>query len=125
MGRKKISIEQLRAEVDDILREYSDDLEAKTEKLSVQYAKIAKSELQSSSPKKTGHYAKGWAYKKTNTKKKKSTTVHNKTDYQLTHLLEFGHALRNGGRAKAMPHIAAVEEEVCNDFLDAMESELS
>lgn len=125
MGRKKISIDQLRAEVDDIIREYADDVEAKTDKLSVQFAKIAKSELQSTSPKKTGHYAKGWAYKKTSTKNKKSTTVHNKTDYQLTHLLENGHAKRNGGRVPGIPHIAPVEEEVCNDFVNALERELS
>lgn len=123
MGRKKITVDQLRDEVDSIIREYADDVDAKTEKLSVQFAKIAKSELQSTSPKKTGHYAKGWAYKK-NTKDK-SATVHNKTDYQLTHLLENGHAKRNGGRVPGIPHIAPVEEEVCNDFVNALERELS
>ena len=61
---------------------------------------------------KTGKYAKGWKVKKQNG----AYIIHNATSYQLTHLLEHGHALRNGGRSKAMPHIKPVEEQAIKDF---------
>ncbi|MEY9973167.1 hypothetical protein ABH966_003551 [Lysinibacillus sp. RC46] len=59
-----------------------------------------------------GQYASGWKVKK----QKGRYIVHNATNYQLTHLLEKGHATRDGGRTRAFPHIKPVEVETNKDF---------
>ena len=84
-------------------------------------AKAAVKKLQSAHPAESGQYGswdksynKGWTV--TKTKRDKKATIHNKTDYQLTHLLEKDHAKVNGGRTRAFPHIAPVEQE-CEEEL--------
>ena len=62
-------------------------------------------------------YCKGWSLKKDKTGRNRYVVkVWNKTDYQLTHLLEFGHATRNGGRTKPQPHIRPTEEKYKKEF---------
>ena len=69
-----------------------------------------KKQIEGSAPKKTGKYAKSWAVKKTKeTSDSIELVVHSKR-YQLTHLLEHGHAKRGGGRTRAFPHIAPAEQ---------------
>lgn len=74
-------------------------------------AKAAVKELQNTSPKKTGKYAKGWKSKTTKTRLGGETTIYNAEKPGLAHLLEFGHPLIAGGRSagdvKAIPHINA------------------
>ena len=43
---------------------------------------------------------------------------YNDKHYQLTHLLEKGHALVNGGRARAFPHIGPVAERAEENLID-------
>lgn len=125
MGRKKISIDQLQAEVQNILKKYENDKTKAIEESAVQYAKIGKAKLSANSPKRRGKYSKGWAYKKQKPKKGNfSVTVHNKSHPGLTHLLEKGHALRQGGRSPAEPHIAPVEEELNEGFYNEVIKEL-
>lgn len=70
-----------------------------------------------------GRYAKGWTYEKgKRTRNFKCTgVIRNKTDPQLTHLLEYGHPLvRNGkvvGNVEPKEHIREVAEW-CADVID-------
>lgn len=73
--------------------------------------------LKETSPEDTGDYRKGWRTKKVGN----TYVTHNKTDYQLTHLLEKGHAKVGGGRVEAKVHIAPAEEKAIEDFLDKVE----
>lgn len=72
---------------------------------------FVKKEIQANAPVRSGKYKKSWAVKNTD---ENSTglqqIVYSRKRYTLTHLLENGHALRNGGRIAAKPHIAPAEE---------------
>ena len=75
-------------------------------------AKVCVSALKEKSPELTGEYAKGWR-KKTAYESPLDirVQVYNKTDYQLTHLLEDGHAKVNGGTVGGIPHIGPASEK--------------
>jgi hypothetical protein len=114
---KTIKPEMFAQAVKEYLEIYVEDIGEAVEEKSNQIGKEARDELKQTSPKKTGKYAKGWTVRKDKKNKNYYTVkVWNRTDYQLTHLLEFGHTTKNGGRTKAIPHIRPVEEKYKNKF---------
>lgn len=85
----------------------------------------AKKDIQAGAPVKTGAYKKSWAVKTTkNTADAMEVVVHSRNRYQMAHLLEFGHALRKGGRARAFPHIALAEERAAQILEQEVEKAL-
>ncbi len=119
-----IKIDQLADTVMKGMEEYA-KLAAEDLKKDVQKAgKTVKQQIESTAPKKTGKYSKSWAVKKTReTSDSIQIVVHSKR-YQLTHLLEFGHAKRGGGRTRAFPHIAPAEqagiEQLTRDMISSV-----
>lgn len=106
------SIDNLADEIMKGLTEYADLAESEMKKAVKKTATSVKKEISANAPKRTGKYAKSWTTKKT--KENSHTlemTVHSKNRYQLAHLLEKGHAKRNGGRVNGKPHIAPAEEK--------------
>ena len=79
-------------------------------------------DLRNTSPRSPGggDYAKSWT--RTSGREKKREAGYGRIvyvrapHYRLTHLLEYGHELPQGGRAKAIPHIAAAEERGIDAF---------
>lgn len=103
-------------DIKDILSEYSEDIQNAITLEAQNVAKKAQNELKNTSPKRTGKYSKGW---RVNTKKGRGFVeciVHNATNYQLTHLLEKPHALRNGGVSTPKVHIKPVEESAVKEY---------
>lgn len=104
-------------EIAKALSEYTDEIEKGLEAEKKKVADKAVQTLKATSPKgATGKYAKGWGMVSANGK----YTVCNKTSYQITHLLEYGHVKRNGGRTESFPHIRPVEEQAVKDFTDGV-----
>lgn len=106
------NLNNLSNEIVNALKEYTDDVIKGVEVVKKEVAKNTVSTLKETSPKKTGSYRKGWRTKDVNG----TQVIFNKTDYQLTHLLEFGHAKKNGGRVGAKPHIRPAEEKAIKEF---------
>jgi len=109
----------------DYLENYKEDIDEDVIETVDEITKKARDELKQNSPRGKGTrsnpYYKGWAIK---LNKKRSGVYHkviwNKTNYQLTHLLEFGHVTRNGGRTKAIPHIRPIEQKYNVEFVDKL-----
>lgn len=107
-----ISIDKLAGTVMDGLKEYAGAVAEDLKQAAKKTAEDCAKELRSTSPTATGKYRKGWKVKKAfESGTSARYTVHNATAYQLTHLLEKGHAKRGGGRVAAIPHIALAEEK--------------
>lgn len=112
-----IKPESLGNELKDIFDNYLKDIEEDVVEETNSTIKEAKAELKSISPRSKGKretpYYRGWATKQAKKGQHKySKAIWNKTNYQLTHLLEFGHAKKDGtGWVKAQPHIRPTEEK--------------
>ena len=103
--------ESVTAQMTELLDEVDKEVQQSARKGIDRVSKESVQKLRNTSPVKTGSYAKGWSTKKQGDL---DVVVYNRTDYQLTHLLENGHVIRNAkgtyGRAPAHKHIKPVEE---------------
>ena len=107
----KVTVDQMADAIMEGLEEYN-QLAASTVKKAVKRAgTTVRKEIEGTAPQMTGKYAKSWRSKTTaESASSIHVTVYSPSRYMLAHLLEHGHALRNGGRTRAFPHIAPVEE---------------
>ena len=109
---EKVSIGNMAAVLSASLKEYADLATDDMKKAVKDSANLVKKEISANAPNRSGDYAKSWRVKKTKeTSSSLEMTVYSKNKYQLAHLLENGHATRNGGRVSARPHIAPAEKK--------------
>ena len=120
-----VQIGELADAVMETLEDYA-DLAAEDVKQAVRDAgDTVREEIRTHAPKDTGDYAKSWAVKKRKeTSNSLTLVVHSKNRYQLAHLLEYGHAKRDGGRVEGKAHIAPAEEKGIRQLEEEIERSL-
>ncbi len=108
----KVKIKDLADVIISGLNDYADLTGDEVKKAVRVTAKSVKEDIRENAPKRTGEYAESWATKVTEeTSQSISITVHSKSKYYIAHLLEHGHAKRNGkGRVAAQPHIIPAQK---------------
>lgn len=124
---KSISPDALALTVSNILNEYSELCEDELEDAVKTVTKNAKNKLKTagSFTDRSGDYRKGWAVQIDKKRLGIEGVVYQKKAPGLAHLLEFGHAKQKGGRTKAFPHIAPVNEEAQTEIVQELERKLS
>lgn len=127
---KRVPIDRLTQEVNKVLAEYGDDVQDNlneiTEKITKQGAKTLKAQSRSTFG-GTGKYASGWTTQIETGRVSAQGTIYNKTP-GLPHLLEYGHALKRGGRTvgqtSGRAHIKPVEDALIKEFESKVKAKL-
>ena len=106
-----VSVDALASAINEALQEYRDLAAEDMKRVINEAGKTIRKEIKARAPKESGIYARSWRVKKIHEDfQSVELIVYSPKRYFLTHLLEHGHAKRNGGRVNARPHIAPAEE---------------
>lgn len=122
----KVTLDNLAAEVGKMLDEYADEVTDNVKEATHKVALLTVRALQSESRQAVNgkKYYRGWRTYSETTRLSQKETIYNSKLPGLPHLLEYGHALRNGGRTAARIHIAPVEAEAEKMMTQELEARL-
>lgn len=122
------AVTDIESAVKEVLKDYEKDVILATQLTIPKIAQEARRELKTTSPRRSGshrHYGQQWSYQNSKSRIGITSVVFNKAPtYRLTHLLEYGHATRSGGRTRAFPHIAKVNDWVQTTGIKQLEGAL-
>lgn len=123
---KQTPLEKFDAEIEKILEEYAGEVEANIGEITEQIGKQGVKLLKSSAKQTfggSGEYAKSWKVDTQRSRTGTSSVIYSSKP-GLPHLLEHGHASRNGGRVAGREHIKPVEEKLIQTFEKEVEAKL-
>ena len=110
MSNKTVDCSEFSDAMAVLLTKYSDEVRANLHKDLQDVGKTTREAVKEKSPVKTGDYAAGWCYTMQGEMGAERVVIRNRKKWQLTHLLEKGHAKRGAGWVSARPHIAPAFE---------------
>lgn len=127
MANKKIKVEELGAAIAEILNEYAGDITQNIPEITEKVGKTGVQALKNSTRAKVNgkKYWKGWKDSFERNRFGATVTLYNAKLPGLAHLLEHGHAKRNGGRTAAKIHISPVEEKLIDEFERKIENDIN
>lgn len=118
MADQKVSTGELAETISNELAAYTGEVSEGIKEAVKETAKECKEQIQQNSPVLTGSYRKGWTNKVVYEGEEDiRMTVYNRTDPQLTHLLEHGHAKVKGGRVAGKSHIGPAAQDAEDKLL--------
>ncbi len=122
----KTTLDTLADDIGKILEEYQDDVKQNLDQITKQIAQKGQQALknESKSKFKGDRYWKGWKVDLQVGRLDTKATIYNASLPGLPHLLEKGHAKRNGGRVEGTVHIAPIEEKLVAEFEKQVRSKL-
>ena len=124
MSKRKVKPDGLAGAIAQMMQEYTDDVRKGLSLLTDEVSKECVQELKRSSPahpERTGKYRRGWKRSKT----PRGWVVHN-TEYQRTHLLEYGHwdkqhGINVAGKAHIRPAADAAADKVMKGLREVVQ----
>lgn len=127
MANRRITVDQLGAAIGEILSEYEGEVTRYLPEITEKVGKKGVEALKNSTRQNVNgkKYWKGWKAEYERNRFGATVTLHNSRLPGLTHLLEHGHALRNGGRVAGKVHIAPVEKKLIDDFERTIEHDIT
>lgn len=121
-----IQISELEQVIMDSLEKYADEAAEVMSEVLPEVGKSTVQNLKATSPKRTGDYARSWKYvmqQSRGSKRKNKLVVYDTMNHRI---LEFGHANRDGGYTKGIPHVqpaqAKAEAEAIEKIKDKLEN---
>lgn len=133
-----IRIEAFESTVDGLIKEFSEEEQKKIDEITKTTAKECKELVKQNGSGQSGRakksipwdeYLAGWAVKSERKGTHRGYKIHNKTKPGLTHLLEFGHAIKNqygeySGASGKYPHVEPAEEKTKEEYMRKLKEEL-
>lgn len=116
-------IKKMETELMKILRDYQDLTDDEMKQVITKTANTVKNAIKQEAPRDTEQYKNSWATNKTTSKRYKTAVIiYSRDRYQLTHLLENGHELKDRygnkiGDVKEIPHITPATENAEKELM--------